>query len=72
MVNVSDLAERLQNETLERARAVVLESFAVDPRERALVERNREAVDVGIHAGFVATLFILVEHGILPGAFEED
>jgi hypothetical protein len=65
------MSERIQQDALRHASATIDRLLADDPEARAALRGQPEALEVGIRAGMAGTLLALVEHGILPGAFED-
>lgn len=72
MVTVPEMAAKLQRDAARHARATVAKVKAAQPDLAPALERNADAVEAGIQAGIAGALLALMEHGILPGAFEDD
>lgn len=66
------MAERWETEIMAAARAEVALAFASDPEPFQMTDNEVEAMDLGITAGFVATMRQLVREGILPSDRNED
>ena len=70
-----EAAFRIHGEVLEAARAEIALAIASDPEASAaphLTDEDQAAIDLGIQAGFVATIRALVREGLLPCDREED
>jgi hypothetical protein len=72
VVSIDEMATQIQVTATAAAIRALDFSGAADPAFRDTVERNRDAITIGIQAGIAGALMALVETGILPGAFDGD
>lgn len=64
-MSIPRLAAEVQDEAVKRAQAAITMQLGIVPKD------DWDLINAGIQAGFLGGLLTLMDHGILPGAFEE-